>query len=98
MAQGVGIGVTMDLTPSSILVRWAVRLRARGWAASVAAFLEAAAPLQPLAEAMFVGGRFLLSPWASDEALQALEGLMTDPEQRALFLQALHPPSGEAAP
>ncbi len=88
----------MNPMPSSTLTRWAARLRARGWAAGVAAFLEAAAPLQPLGEALFAGGKFFLSPWASPETLQALGALMTDEEARAAFLQALHHPPGAAAP
>ncbi len=96
--RGLGIGGAMNPTPSSTLTRWAAHLRARGWATGVAALLEAAAPLQPLGEALFVGGKFFLSPWASPEALQALDALVTDEETRAAFLQALHRPPGAAAP
>ncbi len=88
----------MNPTPSSTLTRWAARLRARGWAAGVAALLEATAPLQPLGETLFVGGKFFLSPWASPEVLQALDALATDEETRAAFLQALHRPPGAATP
>ncbi len=88
----------MNREPSFMLARWAAQLRARGWAAGVAALLEAAAPLQPLGETLFAGGKFLLTPWASPEALQALGALMSDEETRAAFLQALHRPPGAAAP
>lgn len=76
-------------SPSPTLARWAAQLQRRGWAAGVAAFLEAAAPLQPLGEALFAGGSFILTPWASSEALQALGALLADDEQRSAFLQAL---------
>ncbi len=75
-----------------ILQRWATALRQYGLAGGVDAFLMALAPLRPLSAALFAGGGFLLSPWLSQHALQAVQAILSDEEARRTFLETLHSP------
>ncbi len=77
--------------------RWARRLRERGLAPLALTLLEAGEPWWVVGGVAFAGGRFLLSPWVSEESLQALNTLLEDPAQREALARALQQQTGASS-
>ncbi len=71
------------------IARWARWLRERGLASLALTLLEAGEPWWEVGALAFAGGRFLLTPWISDDTLRALEALLEDRSQREAFVRAL---------
>ena len=82
----------------AILNRWARQGRQQGWGTYLAALLEAFEPLAPAGAVLLQGGGRLFVPWVDEESIQALTWLLENREQRARFLQALTPVSGDPVP
>ncbi len=80
------------------IARWAHRLRERGLASLALTLLEAGEPWWEVGGLAFAGGRFLLTPWVSDDTLRALGALLEDRSQREALARALQQHTGASSP